>query len=186
MLALGTEAPSFSLPNVTDGSIITLNHNSKANAFLIAFVCNHCPYVVHLRERFAALGNAALGNGCAVFAISANDSEKYPADSPELMAAEARSNGYAFPYLHDQTQEIAKAYKAACTPDFFLFDTNRKLVYRGQFDGSRPGNGQPVTGDDLQNALDSVTSGQRVTIPQQPSLGCNIKWRPGNAPEYFE
>ena len=110
MLALGTEAPSFSLPNVTDGSIITLNHNSKANAFLIAFVCNHCPYVVHLRERFSALGNAALESGCAVFAISANDSEKYPADSPELMAAEARSNGYAFPYLHDQTQEIGKDY----------------------------------------------------------------------------
>ena len=185
MLPLGTEAPVFSLTDVTNGSLVTFDRNSHAKAYIVAFVCNHCPYVIHLREQFAALGNEALESGCSVFAISSNDAEKYPADSPELMAKEARENGYLFPYLHDESQNVAKAYRAACTPDFFLFDDNRHLVYRGQFDNSRPGNEEPSTGTDLQAAIDAIIENKPVPEPQTPSLGCNIKWKPGNAPDYF-
>ena len=185
MLTLGTEAPSFSLPDVTKDSTVTLDENSTATAYVVAFVCNHCPYVIHLRKEFASLGNEALAQGCEVFAISSNDVDNYPADSPQLMAEEAKENGYAFPYLYDETQDVAKAYKAACTPDFFLFDSNRKLAYRGQFDDSRPGNGKIVTGASLRDAVDAVLKGMTVPSPQVPSLGCNIKWKPGNAPDYF-
>ena len=185
MLPLGTEAPNFSLPKVTDDTIASLDDFPKAKAYLIAFVCNHCPYVIHLRNHFAKLGNSAWARGAGVFAISSNDVEHYPADSPELMAKEARENDYHFPYLYDETQEVAKAYRAACTPDFFLFDANRRLVYRGQFDDSRPGNGKLVTGFDLQAALDAVVENKPIPQPQIPSLGCNIKWKPGNEPAYL-
>ncbi len=186
MLPLGTEAFGFSLPNAMDGSIVSLDSFPKATAHVVAFVCNHCPYVIHIRDRFADFGNSALARGVMVFAISSNDVEHYPADSPEKMADEAISAGYRFPYLHDKTQEVAKAYKAACTPDFFLFDAERQLAYRGQFDDSRPGNGKPVTGACLQAALDAVIESKSVPEPQTPSLGCNIKWKPGNEPEYFK
>ena len=185
MLPLGTEAPAFSLPNVTDGSTVSLHDFPDAKAYLVAVLCNHCPYVVHLRDSFASLGNEALDRGTAVFAISANDVDNYPADAPELMAKEAREAGYRFPYLYDETQETAKAYKAACTPDFFLFGADRKLAYRGQYDDSRPGSDYPASGTDLRAALDHVLARRSVPEPHKPSLGCNVKWKPGNAPEYF-
>jgi len=185
MLALGSQAPDFSLKNAVDDTIVTLDSNARAKAFVVAFVCNHCPYVIHLRERFAEIGNDALAKGALVFAISSNDVENYPADSPEKMREEAATAGYRFPYLYDESQEVAKAYQAACTPDFFLFDANRLLVYRGQFDNSRPGNDLAVTGKDLQAALDAVMAGSTLTEDQKPSLGCNVKWKPGNAPDYF-
>ena len=185
MLALGSQAPDFSLKNAVDDTIVTLDSNARAKAFVVAFVCNHCPYVIHLRERFAEIGNDALAKGALVFAISSNDVENYPADSPEKMREEAATAGYRFPYLYDESQEVAKAYQAACTPDFFLFDANRLLVYRGQFDNSRPGNDLAVTGKDLQAALDAVMAGTPFTEDQKPSLGCNVKWKPGNAPDYF-
>ncbi len=185
MLALGSQAPDFSLKNAVDDTIVTLDSNARAKAVVVAFVCNHCPYVIHLRERFAEIGNDALAKGALVYAISSNDVENYPADSPEKMKMEAATAGYRFPYLYDESQEVAKAYQAACTPDFFLFDANRLLVYRGQFDDSRPGNDLAVTGKDLQAALDAVLSGTPLTEDQKPSLGCNVKWKPGNAPDYF-
>ena len=185
MLPLGTLAPGFSLPDIVGNSIVNLESFSQSKAYLIAFVCNHCPYVINLRERFSSLGNAALDEGVAVFAISSNDAQNYPDDSPEKMAKEALTAGYRFPYLYDETQEVAKAYKAACTPDFFLFDADLRLAYRGQFDDSRPGNGKPVTGADLQKAMDNVVTGEPAPTPQVPSLGCNIKWKSGKAPEYF-
>ncbi|MFP6900126.1 MAG: thioredoxin family protein [Opitutales bacterium] len=185
MLPLGTEAPRFSLPDVVDGSMVNLDDFPQAKAYLVAFVCNHCPFVINLRARFASLGNRALDEGVAVFAISSNDVQSHPDDSPDNMAAEARGAGYRFPYLYDETQKVAKAYKAACTPDFFLFDSELRLAYRGQFDDSRPSNGKPVTGADLQAAIDNVVAGEPAPKPQVPSLGCNIKWKSGQAPEYF-
>ena len=186
MLPLGALAPGFSLPDVVGNSIVNLESFSQSKAYLIAFVCNHCPYVINLRERFSSLGNAALDEGVAVFAISSNDVENYPADSPENMALEARHAGYRFPYLYDETQEVAKAYRAACTPDFFVFDDELRLAYRGQFDDSRPNNGKAVTGINLQEALDAIIESKPCPEPQIPSLGCNIKWKPGNEPEYFD
>ena len=186
MLPLGTLAPGFSLPDIVGNSIVNLESFSQSKAYLIAFVCNHCPYVINLRERFSSLGNAALDEGVAVFAISSNDIENYPADSPENMALEARHAGYRFPYLYDETQEVAKAYRAACTPDFFVFDEELRLAYRGQFDDSRPNNGKAVTGINLQAALDAVLENKPCPEPQIPSLGCNIKWKPSNKPEYFD
>ena len=185
MLSLGTEAPRFSLPDVVEGSIVKLDDFPQAKAYLVAFVCNHCPYVINLRSRFSFLGNKALDEGVAAFAISSNDVQNHPDDSPEKMAEEALEAGYRFPYLYDETQGVAKAYKAACTPDFFLFDAELRLAYRGQFDDSRPGNGKPVTGVDLQAAIDNVMAGKPAPKPQVPSLGCNIKWKSGQAPEYF-
>ena len=185
MLALGSQAPDFSLKNVVDDTIVTFDSNSRTKAVVVAFVCNHCPYVIHLRDRFAEMGNDALAKGALVFAISSNDAENYPDDSPGKMKEEAVTAGYRFPYLHDESQEVAKAYQAACTPDFFLFDANRLLVYRGQFDDSRPGNDLAVTGRDLQTALDAVMEGSPLAGLQKPSLGCNVKWKPGNAPDYF-
>jgi peroxiredoxin len=183
MLPLGTEAPHFSLPD-TEGRLVSVHDFKSSRALLVAFICNHCPFVKHIREGLAEFGRDYVKEGLGMVAINSNDVERYPDDSPEMMAREAKEAGYVFPYLFDETQEVAQAYRAACTPDFFLFDGDRKLVYRGQFDGSRPGNDVPVAGEDLRRAADAVLQGEPVSEDQVPSLGCNIKWRPGNAPEY--
>jgi peroxiredoxin len=184
MLPLGTVAPEFHLPD-TDSQLVSLSDFVDRPALLVMFICNHCPFVKHLRSALAELGTEYNSRGVAVVAISSNDAVKYPADSPEMMLVEKRAAGYPFPYLYDATQNVAKAYHAACTPDFFLFDRDRNLVYRGQFDGSRPGDGQPVTGRDLRLAIDAVLIGNAVPVEQRPSIGCSIKWRPGNEPDYF-
>ncbi len=183
MLPLGTPAPNFSLPD-TSGKTVSRDDFTQAKGLLVIFMCNHCPYVKHVREEIARLGKEYEDKGIAVAGINANDVGTYPDDSPENMAKEAAAVGYTFPYLYDETQEIAKAYRAACTPDFFLFDGERKLVYRGQLDDSRPGNDVPITGKDLRAALDLVLAGQPVPEDQKPSLGCNIKWKQNNAPDY--
>ena len=183
MLALGTLAPGFSLPD-HDGRQHALGDFAASPALLVAFICNHCPFVRHLRVEFAAFAREYQPRGLAVVAINSNDVEAYPQDGPDAMRAEAAELGYVFPYLLDATQAVAKAYRAACTPDFFLFDAGRRLVYRGQFDDSRPGSGRPVTGADLRAAVDATLAGQAPVPDQLPSLGCNIKWRNGNAPDY--
>lgn len=184
MLPLGTTAPDFKLPD-PEGKPVALTDFKAAPALLVAFICNHCPYVKHLRAGLAQLARDYQPRGVAIVAISSNDAANYPEDSPARMKAEARAAGYTFPYLHDETQAVAKAYRAACTPDFFLFDAARKLVYRGQFDDSRPSNGVPVTGKDLRAALDAVLAGKPAPANQKPSMGCNIKWKPGNEPDYY-
>jgi peroxiredoxin len=184
MLPLGTAAPDFSLPNV-DGRTVTLADAAGPRGTLVMFICNHCPFVKHVADQLAALGRDCLPRGIGVVAISSNDVSSHPADSPEQMVHEAEERGYVFPYLYDETQEVAHAYHAACTPDFFLFDGDRKLAYRGQLDASRPGNEIPVTGADLRAAIDALLSGHPVPTEQRPSLGCNIKWKPGNEPAYF-
>lgn len=184
MLPLGTPAPDFQLPDPS-GKAYSLADFPGAKALVIAFICNHCPYVKHLRSGLAALGREYQPRGVAIVGISSNDVERYPADSPARMAEEAKAAGYTFPYLVDESQAVAKAYRAACTPDFFVFDGSRRLVYRGQFDDSRPGNNRAVTGRDLRNALEAVLAGRSVDPHQTPSLGCNIKWKPGNEPDYF-
>ena len=184
MLPLGTKAPEFSLPNV-DGRTVSLSDFARKQGLLVMFICNHCPFVKHLRSELAAFGKEYQEKGLEIVAISSNDAAAYPDDSPERMREEAQSAGYTFPYLYDESQDAAKAYTAACTPDFFLFDADRKLVYRGQFDGSRPGNDVPITGKDLRSACDAVLVGKPVPDRQMPSIGCNIKWKPGNEPEYF-
>jgi peroxiredoxin len=184
MLPLGTQAPSFSLPD-TDGSTVSLDDAKDAKGYLVMFICNHCPYVIHVADELAALGREYGERGVAVYAISSNDVEHYPADGPEKMAEEKAARGYTFPYLYDADQSVAKAYQAACTPDFFLFDGDQKLVYRGQLDASRPKNDVPVTGKDLRAALDALLAGEAVPAEQTASIGCNIKWKPGNAPEWF-
>lgn len=184
MLPLGTKAPDFSLVNV-DGRTVTLDSLRSAPALLVAFICNHCPYVKHVAPAFAELAREYQAKGVAVVAISASDVSNYPADSPEQMVREAEEQGYTFPYLYDETQDVAKAYAAACTPDFYVFDKNRKLVYRGQMDSSRPDSGIPVTGHDLRAALDAVLAGKPVSAEQKPSIGCNIKWKVGSEPAYF-
>ena len=186
MLGLGTPAPDFRLPDTTaGGKEVALSDFEAAPALLVAFICNHCPFVQHVAGELAALSRDLPAHGVAMVAISSNDVGAYPADSPEAMATEAARQGWAFPYLYDETQEVARAYRAACTPDFFLFDGNRKLVYRGQLDASRPGNGLPVTGADLRAAVAAVLAGRPVDEDQRPSLGCNIKWKPGNEPDWF-
>jgi peroxiredoxin len=185
MLPLGTKAPDFSLVNV-DGRTVSLKDFDGAPALLVIFMCNHCPFVKHLADEFAQFGAEYIGKGAAIVGINSNDVANYPADSPEQMVHEAEDRGYTFPYLFDETQEVAKAYHAACTPDFFVFDRDRKLVYRGQFDSSRPDSGTPITGADLRAALDAVLAGQKPSEKQAPSIGCNIKWKPGNEPEYFK
>ncbi len=188
MLELGTAAPGFTLPNtnpVYGGETVSLEDCAGARALLVAFICNHCPYVVHIKSAFSAFASEMAEEGLAVIAISANDASGYPQDGPEAMAEESRTHGYTFPYLYDEDQHVAQAYRAACTPDFFLFDAERKLVYRGQFDDSRPANGQPVTGEDLRTAVRATLAGESVDAAQKPSMGCNIKWKEGNAPEYF-
>jgi thiol-disulfide isomerase/thioredoxin len=157
---------------------------SDSPALLVAFLCNHCPYVKHLRHELAQFARDYQGRGLAMVGINANDVSNYPDDSPEKMAEEVEQVGYVFPYLYDESQEVAKAYRAACTPEFYLFDGERRLVYRGQFDDSRPESGRPVTGADLRAAVDAVLSARPVDADQTPSIGCNIKWKPGNEPEY--
>jgi peroxiredoxin len=181
MLALGTLAPDFRLPD-TGGKTVALGDFKSAPALAVFFICNHCPYVKHIQAGLAQLARDYQPRGAAIIAISANDVQNYPEDSPAKMAQEAKSAGYTFPYLYDESQAVAKAYHAACTPDIFLFDAARKLAYRGQFDDSRPGNGVPVTGRDLRAALDAVLAGKSVPGRQAPSIGCNIKWKSGNAP----
>lgn len=183
MLPLGSQAPDFRLPD-TAGKMVALADFQDAPALLVVFLCNHCPYVKHVREELAALGREYQGKGVAVVGISSNDAVAYPADGPEEMAREQAEVGYTFPYLYDESQAVALAYQAACTPDFFVFDRSRALVYRGQLDASRPGNDVPVTGNDLRTALDAVLAGQPVPADQKPSIGCNIKWKPGNEPRY--
>lgn len=184
MLPLGTPAPNFSLVNV-DSTTVSLSDLSDAPALLVIFMSNHCPYVIHVADHVAQLAQEYQARGVAIVGIGSNDVASYPADSPEQMVAEAEQRGYTFPYLYDETQEVAHAYRAACTPDFFLFDADQRLVYRGQMDSSRPDSGIPVTGQDLRAALDAVLAGEKPSVVQHPSLGCNIKWKPGNEPEYF-
>ncbi len=184
MLALGTQAPGFALPDTT-GKIVRLEDFRQAPALLVMFLCNHCPYVKHVQPALARFAQEYLAWGAAVVAINSNDVTAYPEDSPARMAEEARTARYAFPYLYDESQAVAQAYRAACTPDFFLFDKARRLVYRGQFDDSRPESGLPVTGKDLRAALEAVLAGQPVSSQQKPSLGCNIKWKAGREPDYF-
>ncbi len=186
MIPLGTVAPAFSLPDVVSGKAMTLDDFAGAPALLVMFICNHCPFVKHVRAELARLGRdyqgGAPGKGVAMVAISSNDAQAYPDDSPVKMAEEARAAGYSFPYLYDETQAVARAYSAACTPDFFLFDAQRRLVYRGQLDDSRPskyldGKEIPVTGADLRAAIDAVLAGKPVKAEQRASMGCNIKWK---------
>ena len=184
MLPLGTAAPDFELPD-TGGKMVSLADFKGQPALLVAFICNHCPYVIHLRAGLAQLARDYLPRNVGMAGISSNDAANYPADSPDKMKEEAKKAGYLFPYLYDETQMVAKSYHAACTPDIFLFDKNQRLVYRGQFDASRPNNGIPVTGNDLRAALDAVLAGKAVSEKQIPSIGCNIKWKAGNAPDYF-
>ena len=184
MLELGTAAPDFSLPDTT-GQLVSLADYKQAPATLVVFMCNHCPYVKHIANQLAEFAREYQAKGVAVIGVNANDVSTHPDDSPEKMADEVKKIGYTFPYLYDETQEVAKSYRAACTPDFFLFDKDHKLAYRGQFDGSRPGNKIAVTGQDLRMALDAVLQDQPVPAEQKASMGCNIKWRAGNEPGYF-
>lgn len=184
MLPLGTQAPDFRLINV-DGREVSLDDFQDAPALLVMFMCNHCPFVIHVADELARLTAEYMARGVAIVGINSNDASQYPADSPERMVVEAENRGYRFPYLYDENQEAAHAYRAACTPDFFLFDQDRRLFYRGQMDASRPQSGVPVTGEDLRLALDAVLAGEQPPADQRPSLGCNIKWKPGNEPEYF-
>jgi peroxiredoxin len=182
MLALGTEAPDFALPDVTTGRTVRRSDFDDQKALLVMFICRHCPYVLHVRSALADLGRDYRDRDVGIVAISSNDPAAYPEDAPESLAEEAREAGYTFPYLFDETQEVARAYTAACTPDFFLFGPDRRLVYRGQLDSSRPGSSVPVTGEDLRAAIDAVLADQPVSEDQRPSVGCTIKWRPGNEP----
>lgn len=184
MLPLGTKAPDFSLINV-DGRTVSLADFTTSRALLVVFMCNHCPFVKHIADELAAIARDYMPQGVGMVGINSNDTSKHPEDSPEQMVHEAEMRGYMFPYLFDEEQEVAKAYKAACTPDFFLFDEDQTLVYRGQLDSSRPGNGIDVTGNDLRAAIDAVLAGRPIPDPQVPSIGCNIKWRAGHEPEYF-
>ncbi len=184
MLPLDTSAPDFSLPD-TGGKTVSLSDFEKGKPLLVVFMCNHCPYVKHIQHDFAELVAEYQKKGVEVVGINANDVQNFPEDSPENMAAAAKEIGYTFDYLYDEDQEVAKAYRAACTPDFFLFDEERKLFYRGQMDASRPGNDISISGNDLRGALDRVLAGKAPPEEQRPSLGCNIKWKAGNEPDYF-
>ena len=181
MLALGTVAPPFNLPQPGKDNSVNLS-DFTGRPLLVAFICNHCPYVVHIQSAFAELANSCVEKGVAAVTISANDVAGYPEDGPDKMAELAEQYNYQFPYLYDESQSVAQAYQAACTPDFYLFDAAHTLVYRGQFDGARPGNDVAVSGDDLRAAVDAVLAGRPVSAEQQPSMGCNIKWKPGNEP----
>lgn len=184
MLELETEAPDFRLPSATGGTV-SLEDFNGAKPLLVMFICNHCPFVVHVRSGLVDLIKEYQEKGIEVVGINSNDWSAYPDDSPEKMAEEIEQYGYTFPYLYDETQEVARTYRAACTPDFFLFDGERRLAYRGRMDGNRPGNDIAVTGEDLRTAMDALLEGRPVSEDQSPSMGCNIKWRPGSEPDYF-
>ena len=184
MLDLGTHAPDFRLTDVVTGKTVTAEDFDK-QPLLVMFICTHCPFVKHVERELAALGNAYRQRGVGVVAVGANDADTQPADGPEGLKEQAERVGFEFPYLFDETQAVAKAYTAACTPDFFLFDANHTLVYRGRLDASRPGNDEPVTGEELRGALDALLAGEAVASEQRPSMGCNIKWKAGNEPGYF-
>lgn len=186
MIPLGTPAPQFELPDA-HGSPVSLDDYPDASAYLVMFICNHCPFVLHIRSEIVRVAMEYQQRGVAVFAINSNDVSKFAADSPDQMAEVARNLGFTFPYLYDETQQVAKDFKAACTPDFFVFDKDLRLTYRGQFDDSRPGNSEPVSGADLCAALDATLDGEPILEEcQRPSLGCNIKWKSGNEPDYFK
>ncbi len=185
MLALGTQAPDFKLTDTVSGRPVSLSDFDDKQALLVMFICTHCPYVKHVRTELARLGRDFQGTGLGIVAISSNDPETHPEDSPENLKAEAETQGYLFPFLFDEDQEVAAAFTAMCTPDFFLFGPERALVYRGQLDDSRPSNDAPVTGADLRAAIDAVLGGAEVSADQRPSMGCSIKWKSGNTPAYF-
>jgi peroxiredoxin len=186
LLPLGTPAPAFSLRDATTGKLVGLDNFTGKKSLLAMFICNHCPFVKHVRGEIASLARDYQPKGVGVVAISSNDVQNYPDDSPAKMAEEAKAAGYSFPYLYDESQAVAKSYRAACTPDFYLFDADRRLAYRGQLDDSRPKNGLPVTGRDLRAALDAVLAGKPVSAQQMPSIGCNIKWKLGGEPDYVK
>jgi peroxiredoxin len=184
MLPLGSIAPDFELPDVTTGKLIALSQFVGTKALLVMFICEHCPFVKHVQDELARIGHVYLSQGLGIVAISANDVSHYPQDAPEHLAAMAQHLNLNYPILYDETQSVAKSYQAACTPDFFLFDAGQCLVYRGQLDDSRPGNDKPVTGNDLRAAIAATLEGTPVIADQKPSIGCNIKWKPGNTPTY--
>lgn len=184
MLPLGTEAPDFSLPDTISGTTLSRNDIAEGKPLLMMFICAHCPFVIHVEEQLAKLGND-YKERFGIAAVSANSVQTHPADAPDKLKEQAEKCGFSFPYLYDATQEVAQAYTAACTPDFFLFDDQHKLIYRGQLDASRPGSDVPVDGSDLRAAVDACLSGTAIPDPQLPSIGCNIKWHPGNEPSYF-
>ena len=185
MLALGTKAPDFELPDVVSGATISLNNFKNQKMLLVMFICRHCPYVQHVKYELARFGKDFANTDLGIIAISSNDVKQYPEDAPEKLREMSQELGFTFPFCYDGSQEVAKTYTAACTPDFFLFDQKRELVYRGQLDDSRPDTGIPVTGQDLRTAIDSVLSGIPISGEQKPSIGCNIKWIQGNEPIYF-
>ena len=185
MLDLGTKAPAFSLPDVVSGRVLSLDTFAAKKGLLVMFICHHCPFVKHIKAELARLGTDYAGKDIGIVAISSNDAAVFSDDSPEGLKRMAANWGLKFPICYDESQAVAKSYAAACTPDFFLFDADRRLVYRGQLDDSRPGNTKPVTGADLRAAIDAVLSGRSVSPEQKTSLGCNIKWRPGNEPAYY-
>lgn len=184
MLPLGTIAPDFRLPNI-DGRMMSLGEIATGKGLVVMFICNHCPFVKHVAPELVRLTKDYEARGIRFVGISSNDVAAYPADSPEMMKQEAAAQGYTFPYLFDETQQVAQAYRAACTPDFYIFDQDKRLVYRGQLDDSRPGNGKPLNGSDLRGALDQLLSDADLPADQRPSIGCNIKWKPGHEPTYF-
>ena len=185
MVALGTEAPAFQLPDVVTGETISLETFADEKLLLVIFICRHCPYVVHVKEGLAKLSKDYADNDAGILAISANDAENYPDDAPGSLKEMAQELGFEFPLCYDESQSTAQAYTATCTPDFFLFDEKRRLIYRGQLDDSRPSNDLPVTGADLRAAIDAALAGEPIRSNQKPSLGCNIKWKTGNEPPYF-
>jgi peroxiredoxin len=185
MLPLGTELPRFSLSNVADGKTVSSSDFGRQPALLVMFICNHCPYVQHVKQEIGRVATDYAPRGLGIVAISSNDIAAFPDDAPVRMKALALEEGWSFPYLFDETQQVARAFQAACTPEFYLFDRQRRLVYRGQLDGSRPKNDVPVTGRDLRAALDALLSGKPISADQVPSVGCNIKWKKGNEPHYF-
>jgi thiol-disulfide isomerase/thioredoxin len=186
MLELGTAAPSFDLTDTVSGQTISVDTFDGKKGLLVMFVCNHCPFVKHINNELMKLGKDYVGTDLAIVAINSNDVDNYPDDAPDKMKENAETLGFKFPYLYDATQDVAKAYAAACTPDFYLFDQDRKLVYRGQFDDSRPENGIPVTGKDLRAAIEALLAGASPAADQKPSIGCNIKWKPGAEPHYWK
>ena len=185
MLPLGTSAPSLSLEDVVSGQVVTLDNFKDKKGLLVMFICQHCPFVKHVEDELGKIGQDYVSQDLGILAISANSIETHPQDDPDNMREQVKRANFNFPYAYDATQEVAKSYTAACTPDFFLFDSGLKLAYRGQLDDSRPGNDKPVTGKDLRAAIDQLISGQSIPETQKPSIGCNIKWAPGNAPAYF-